>query len=94
MVMKFKIRYHKKVVHEDIKKLSKVTRRQIKSRIEDRLTSSPHIYSKSLRGSLKGNRSLRVGQYRVIFQIKNREIRTFAIMHRSIVYDRVIKRAD
>jgi mRNA interferase RelE/StbE len=41
-----------------------------------------------LRGRLRGLRSLRVGAYRVIYQLsdKGREVRVAAIRHRSVAY--------
>lgn len=42
-----------------------------------------------LRGRLRGLRSLRVGSYRVIYQLSqdDRTVRVVAIRHRSIAYD-------
>jgi mRNA interferase RelE/StbE len=44
----------------------------------------------ALRGRLRGLRSLRVGTYRVIYQLTDddREVRVVAIRHRSVAYGR------
>ncbi len=41
-----------------------------------------------LRGRLRGLRSLRVGSYRILYELKadEREVRVTAILHRSVAY--------
>ena len=90
--MSFDIHYHKLVVKEDIPRLSSEWRRKIKHAIENRLTTHPEVYGKSLRQSLKGYRKLRVGDYRVIFRIESMAIKIFIIQHRSIIYKMIQKR--
>ncbi len=43
----------------------------------------------ALRGRLRGRRSLRVGSYRVIYQLEDagREVRVVAIRHRAVAYE-------
>jgi hypothetical protein len=45
-----------------------------------------------LRFSLKGLRSLRVGDYRVVFRIQKNEVFIVLIAHRSFVYKEADKR--
>ena len=90
--MSFDIHYHELVVKEDIPRLSSEWRRKIKHAIENRLTTRPEVYGKSLRQSLKGYRKLRVGDYRVIFRIEGMAIKIFIIQHRSIIYKMIQKR--
>jgi mRNA interferase RelE/StbE len=92
MALNFKIFYHKKVVKEDIVNLPLVWRDKIRSVIEDKLTIAPDFYGKPLRRSLKGYRKLRVGDYRVVFRINENKVYILAIMHRSVVYKKIIKR--
>jgi mRNA interferase RelE/StbE len=51
------------------------------------LERNPHI-GHALRGRLHGLRSLRVGTYRIIYQLadNDRTVRVAAIRHRSIAY--------
>ena len=51
------------------------------------LERNPHV-GHALRGRLRGLRSLRVGTYRIIYQLTNddKTIRVAAIRHRSIAY--------
>jgi mRNA interferase RelE/StbE len=57
--------------------------------IEQKLTSSPIEFGKPLQYSLKGLRRLRVGDYRLIFQIElaKRIVLVVKIGHRREIYD-------
>lgn len=90
--MKFLIRYHEKVVHYDIPALSKTERGWIKRAIEEKLTAHPEIFAKPLRRSLKGYRSLRVSDYRVIFRIEGSTIFITHIGLRPTAYQQATKR--
>jgi mRNA interferase RelE/StbE len=90
--MNFKILYHPKVVREDIPKLPAIWKTKIQLAIESRLISEPGVFGKPLRKSLKGYRKLRVGDYRVIFLLENKIVKILAIMHRSIIYEKINKR--
>ena len=92
MAVNFEISYHTKVVKEDIVGLSLVWRSKIRSAIEDKLTLAPDFYGKPLRRSLKGYRKLRVGNYRVVFIIHRNRVYILAIMHRSVIYQKITKR--
>jgi mRNA interferase RelE/StbE len=92
MALNFEIFYHFKVVKEDIPLLSSIWRNKIKLAIEEKLIIAPDFYGKPLRKSLKGYRKLRVGDYRVVFRIEVNMVNILAILHRSVVYKKVIKR--
>ncbi len=83
---KFGILYHPAVIREDIPKLSPAWRKRVRRAIEEKLTVAPEAFGKPLRRSLKGYRKLRVGNYRVIFRISERDVKIFVIQHRSVVY--------
>ena len=88
----FEVTYHKKVV-DDISILSTSHQRAIRRAIEEKLTNTPEFFGKPLQFSLAGLRSLRVGGYRVIFQLKKNEVFVVLIAHRSVVYTIIRKRA-
>jgi mRNA interferase RelE/StbE len=83
----FIIEYLPKVVSKDIPSLPKTVRNQIKKVIETRLTVDPIGFGKPLRYSLKGARRLRVGDYRIVYQVKNNKVIISAIKHRKEVYE-------
>jgi mRNA interferase RelE/StbE len=60
--------------------------------IETRLADAPERHGESLTGSLRGYRKLRVGDYRVVFEVVKTEVRILAIIHRREVYERATRR--
>ena len=87
----FKIQYDARVL-DDLSSVSKIDKNKIKKAVEEKLTTSPEIFGKPLRHSLVGFRSLRVGDYRVVYIIKNRTVKIYLIAHRSVVYKIIEKR--
>ena len=90
--MNFEIKYHELVIKQDIPELSSVMKNRIKNAIENKLMHNPLDFSKPLRRSLKNYRKLRIGDYRVIFQIDKNIIKIFIIQHRSVIYKHATKR--
>ena len=88
----FEILYHDDVVAKDLPKIDVGWRQTIRQAIEAKLMTSPEIYGKPLRRSLKNYRKLRVGDYRVVFRIEKQTVKIFAIQHRSKVYATAPKR--
>ena len=73
---------------EDIPKLTKLVRKQIKAAIEKKLASHPIEFGKPLRYSLKGARRLRVGDWRVIYKIGPPDVvLVVKIGHRREIYE-------
>lgn len=60
--------------------------------IEDRLGRDPARYGERLRQSLRGYWKLRVGDYRVVYEILGQEVRVYGVMHRRHVYTRLARR--
>lgn len=86
--MKYRVEYLKSVVDEDIPKLTKSVRKQVKAAIEEKLTSHPIELGKPLRYSLKGARRLRVGDWRVIYKIEPPDVvLVVKIGHRREIYE-------
>lgn len=88
----YSFRYHPKVVREDIPQLSQSIRQRVQYAIEQKLAISPDLFGIPLRRSLKGCRKLRVGDYRIVFEIDRKTIFILAILHRSVVYQEIEKR--
>lgn len=89
--MTFALLYHPDVT-EDIGKIDERLRKRIKTAIENRLVTSPHLYGEPLRKTLKGYWKLRVGDYRVVYKITASEVRILGIIHRKMVYEKIEKR--
>ena len=70
----------------DLPQINKNVRLRIQKAIEERLMTEPTKYGKPLRKSLKGYWKLRVGDYRIVYKIKNEEVFIFGIIHRKKIY--------
>lgn len=84
--MSYTITYSDQVIAHDIPKLSTPIKNIIKSTIEKKLLSDPLKFGKPLRYSLKGCRSLRIENYRVIYQIIGKTLNILIIQHRKDCY--------
>lgn len=87
----FDIQYHSKIP-DDLKAISAPIKKDIQKAIEEKLTTSPEFFGKPLQFSLRGLRSMRVGDYRVIFTLSEDAVRVVLIKHRSVAYKDIIKR--
>ena len=90
--MTYALRYHPRVIDEDKKRVSVAQWARIGRAIETRLAISPERYGEPLAGSLQGYRKLRVGDYRVVFEVVANDVRIIAIIHRREVYGRAARR--
>ena len=88
----FDIVYHPLIVTDDIPKISSNWNKKIRVAIEKRLTTKPDLYGKPLRRSLEGYRKFRVGDYRVVFRVRDNTVIILVIQHRSVVYTKAVKR--
>lgn len=85
--MSYAVEYSGLLNPKEVARFPKVDLRRIKKAIEDKLTTRPEVFGKPLRFSLKGHRSLRVGEYRVVFRIDGAIVKVLLIAHRSVVYE-------
>lgn len=76
-------------VKSDLASVSKSDKQNIRKAIEKKLMTNPIEFGKPLQYSLKGLRRLRVGDYRVIFQIDDERnaVLIVKIGHRREVYE-------
>lgn len=86
--MRFKIVYLSCVIKEDIPSLPKTMKGRIRTAIQERLEIDPKSYGKPLQKELKGLYRLRVGDYRIIYEIilEGNQVIISAIKHRRYVY--------
>lgn len=92
--MELKVIYHPKVITEDIPALPKVIRERVKKVIESKLLTHPETFGEPLRGSLVPLWKLRVGDYRIVFDVKGSGVYIHAIAHRKHIYSRVVTNRD
>ena len=77
------IKYHPKVKSEDITRSGSNIAVRIENAIRNRLMINPIKYGFYLRGTLSGYRKLRVGDWRIVYRIVDKEIRIIAIGNRK-----------
>jgi mRNA interferase RelE/StbE len=77
---------------DDLPKISVEARRRIGRLIEARLGTEPARFGAPLRGSLRGYWKLRVGDYRVVFKVAEKDVWILAVLHRRDVYQRASRR--
>lgn len=82
--MAYKIRFKKSVI-KDLKILDLKDKKRILDKTEEVLSENPQKCP-LLRGRFAGLRKLRIGSYRVIFSIMDKEVWVLRIKHRRNVY--------
>ncbi len=90
--MHFTVLYHPDVKKIDLPQINKDIKLRIKKAIEERLMTEPEKYGKPLRKTLKKYWKLRVGDYRIVYEINGNEVFIYGILHRKKVYDKIKKR--
>ena len=79
-------------VFDDLDGIPKNIQKRILNAVETRLTQAPRDYGTRLSQSLASLWKLRVGDYRVVFEIHGDQVTVWAILHRKNVYQEVSKR--
>ena len=85
----WEVKYSDSVVKKDIPTLDNAIKKRVKLAIETKLVRDPITFGKPLRYSFSNQRSLRVGDYRVLYSIDNDKhtISITAIGHRRDIYE-------
>lgn len=83
------ILYSDRVVSDDIPALTAAVKKRIRSAIESKLMRDPLTFGKPLRYSLSGQRTLRVGDWRILYALDHEahEVRITSIGHRRDIYE-------
>lgn len=88
----YKIILNDAVLAEDLPGLPCNMQERIMKAIRARLISEPARYGTRLRKSLLGLWKIRVGDYRVIYEIRNERLRIWAVGNRRDVYPETVWR--
>ena len=80
--------YYQRVLEKDLPALDKSARQMIRKAIEERLQIDPIAFGKPLRHELAGHKRLRVGRYRIIYEVVEADHKVVikTIEHRKDVY--------
>ena len=87
----YNLRYYP-AVKKDIKELDYQYKEKIIKSIEEKLQISPQSSGIPLKGDLSNYFKLRVGDYRVVYEIQENEVIILCIKHRKDVYKAAVKR--
>lgn len=79
-------------VETDLRYLDRSGRERLLNAIEERLAADPESFGKPLRGRLAGLRRIRVGDYRVAFQVRRNDVIIWAVRHRKDIYPELARR--
>ena len=87
--MSFSIRI-KESAAKELRRVAKPDRARIVAAI-DRLSETPHLGT-SLKGDLRGLRRIRVGDYRILYEVRDKELVVLVvrIAHRGDAYQRTL----
>ena len=87
--MSFSIRI-KESAAKELRRVAKPDRARIVAAI-DRLAETPHLGT-SLKGDLRGLRRIRVGDYRILYEVRDKELVVLVvrIAHRGDAYQRTL----
>lgn len=83
----YQIQYSGRVRSVEIPKLDLATRSIILQAIEIKLMTAPEAFGKPLRHTLRLLRTLRVGDWRVVYQLSGEIVYVVTIRHRKRGYD-------
>ncbi len=83
---RYQLRYHPEVVKQDLPSLDHSVRGRIRAAIERKLIDQPEMFAKPLAHTTQRLWALRVGDWRVIFALRNEELWILKIGHRRDVY--------
>ena len=85
--MRYEVELRPEVVAEDLGELPANIRARIIRAVESRLATEPTRYGVRLRQSLGGLWKIRVGDYRIVYEIEEEKVTVWAIRHRKDAYE-------
>jgi mRNA interferase RelE/StbE len=91
-VTDYKLEYRPEVYADDFPNIPRNIRERIIRAIEQRLMTNPTGYGKRLAQSLTGLWKVRVGDYRIVYEIEGKTVTVWAIRHRNDVYEEIERR--
>lgn len=86
------ILYHHDVAKRDLPRLTKSLCKRIFAAVENKIMTAPLDFGKPLRSPLGNFRSLRVGDYRIVYALEKKRIIILAVGHRKDIYETAVGR--
>jgi mRNA interferase RelE/StbE len=79
-------------VEDDLRPIGRLHQKRVLAAIESRLAVQPVRYGKPLGGTLAGLRRIRVGDFRIAYQVKGAQVVVWAVMRRKEIYAELARR--
>jgi mRNA interferase RelE/StbE len=76
----YRIVFDELVLRKDFRKIDRQDQRRIVRAIRQKLSAKPKDFGRTLRGELKGFWKLRVGEYRVIYEIEEDQVLVYVVL--------------
>ena len=92
--MAYSILFDDAVIKEDLPSIPKANKEQIKKAVMERLATNPVEYGKPLRQKLRGYLKMRVGNWRVIYKVRDSSVIIYAIGIRRDIYSFATRRLN
>jgi mRNA-degrading endonuclease RelE of RelBE toxin-antitoxin system len=84
--LNFIVSYHALVGERDFPRIGAPARKRIIAAIESKLMTDPIVFGKPLRSALAHFRTLRVGDYRIVYAVSTKDVFILAVGHRRDIY--------
>jgi mRNA interferase RelE/StbE len=79
-------------IESDLRPLGRLHQKRILAAVESRLAVQPARYGKPLGGELAGLRRIRVGDFRIAYQVTGDRVVVWAVLHRKAIYAELARR--
>jgi mRNA interferase RelE/StbE len=80
----YRLIYPPDVAKVDLPIIDEKNKSMIRRAIEERLAIQPEVFGAPLQRNLKGYWKLRVGEYRVVYQVSGSSLKILGIVHRKM----------
>ena len=84
--MNYRVRYSTEAATQDIPALDAPIAERVGAAVTSKLMVDPERFGKPLRHTLRGLRTLRVGDWRIVFSVERMDVLVLSIRHRSKGY--------
>jgi mRNA interferase RelE/StbE len=88
----YEVELNPDVVAEDLTEIPANIRARIIRAVDSRLTTEPTRYGVRLSQSLGGLWKIRVGDYRIVYEIEEKKVTVWAIQHQRVVHTEAERR--
>jgi mRNA interferase RelE/StbE len=82
----YRVCFSDRAQQRDVPKIDPTVRAELAYAVQEKLATAPEVFGKPLRHKLRRYRVLRVGDWRIVFQVRGNTVCVLAIRHRREGY--------